>query len=96
LSEKPDPKIKKIIADSDMKWDKPSSPIAKKLLDDFISQRKIKLPEIVEMKISELEKDTMLKEKYPEEVKKLRSQWNAFLEVFIKLGKYQKNHGKKQ
>jgi hypothetical protein len=57
------------------KWEAAESPIARKLFDDLQNRRKINLVEIMEMKISEMENDPALKSKYPDEVKRLRSDW---------------------
>lgn len=77
----------------DEKWETSESPIARKLFDDLQNRRKINLVEIVEMKISELENDAALRSKYPDEVKRLRNDWKAFIDTFTLLGNVKKNKG---
>lgn len=71
------------------KGNKKSSPLpgstADKLQKDFEENQEIKIDEIIETMITEMEQDKNLQTKFPDEVKLLRKHWKTFSSTFQKL-----------
>jgi len=66
---------------------KPSSELETKVLDDIQRDQSINIETIMEMTIRQLENDKTLRDKYPDDLKKLRHQWKEFSALFERLTK---------